>query len=101
VGTVGDRYQLYLNGDRQVTILATGWESTADADEFDQAMRRRLPGKRSYLVGANYILMLGDYGDKADDLAFKAMEGASFWPRDESVGKWPPEKGPEVWLGYD
>lgn len=101
VGTIGDVFQLYVNGSRKVTVLATAWESTAQADEFERVLRPRT-GKRAYIFGANYVVLVGDVGDKADALAAAAFEGAGFWPRDESVGQWPPaDRGPDMWLGED
>jgi hypothetical protein len=100
-GTVGDRFQLYVNGDQKVTVLVTGWESVSEADEFERVMRPRT-GKRAYIYGANYVLITGNFGDKSEALAAAAFEGAHFWPRDESVGQWPPPaRGPDEWLGED
>jgi hypothetical protein len=77
VGTAGDVYQHYVNGEQKVTVLLTRWDSPADAEEFGQALVR----KNRYFVryGVNFLMLSGDFGDKAEALATAAMAGRSFY----------------------
>ena len=52
-GWDGDRYAVYVNGDDEVLVLSTAWDSAADQDEFTVAyteyaqVKYGQPGKRS------------------------------------------------------
>ncbi len=77
-GALGDVYQHYTNGDRTTTVLMTRWESERDAEQFHRAMRetRNLTIVR---FGVNFIVLAGDFGDKAQPLAAEAMRSMSYW----------------------
>ena len=76
-GTAGDAYQHYVNGDRSVTILLTRWESVRDADEFQRTLRA---GRRTlFRFGANLLMLMGDFGDKAEPLAAECARTVKYW----------------------
>jgi hypothetical protein len=76
-GTAGDLFHHYVNGDRRVTVLATRWESTRDADEFDEALVR---ARRTFFrYGTNIAVLAGDFGDRGDALAQAAFDGTRYW----------------------
>ena len=77
VGTIGDLFHHYVNGDRRATVLLTRWETTRDAEEFERA----LLGKRRFVrFGVNFLLLAGEIGDKDEALALAAFEQAAYWP---------------------
>jgi hypothetical protein len=76
-GTTGDVFHHYVNGERRVTLLATRWESTRDADEFDEALVR---GKRTFFrYGVNFVVAAGDIGEAGDALATAAFDSVRYW----------------------
>jgi hypothetical protein len=98
-GTIGDCYQQYKNEDRRITVFVSGWESAGEAQAFAKAIRP-MKGRHDYLFGGNHLMFFGDLpdADTIDKLANTAFEGTSYWPHDEGVGKWPPDRGPELYL---
>ena len=76
-GNVGDVYHHYVNGDRKVTVFLTRWESLRDGDEFLRTLR--MPSRTIYRVGANIVILVGDFGDKGQALAADAARGLKFW----------------------
>lgn len=77
VGNAGDVYQHYVNGEQKVTVLLTRWESPGDAEEFGRALVRK--GRYFVRYGVNFLMLSGDFGDKAEALAAAAMAGRSFY----------------------
>ncbi len=76
-GTAGDAYQHYVNGERSVTVLLTRWESVRDADEFQRTLRG---GHRTlFRFGANLLMLMGDFGDKAEPLAAECARSVAYW----------------------
>jgi len=76
-GTSGDAYQHYVDGERQVTVLLTRWESVRDADEFQRSLRG---GRRTlYRFGANLLFLMGDFGDRGQALAAEAARSVKYW----------------------
>jgi hypothetical protein len=76
-GTAGDVYHHYVNGERSVTLLLTRWESVRDADEFQRTLK---PGRRKlFRFGANLLMLMGDYGDKAEPLAGECARSVKYW----------------------
>jgi hypothetical protein len=78
-GNAGDLYQHYVNGDRKVTVFLTRWESPRDADEFLKNLRLRPIPKTIFRVGVNFVILLGDFGDRGQALATEATRGLSYW----------------------
>lgn len=78
-GNVGDRYQHYVSGEQKVTVFLTRWESSRDADEFQRTLRLRPINKAIFRVGVNFVILLGDFGDKGQVLATEATRGLRFW----------------------
>jgi hypothetical protein len=97
--TAGDVYQHYVNGDKRVTVLVTGWQDVYRARAF-QKMLKVGPDRTDFILGASHLVFLGDVGgpDKALALAQAAFEGYRYWPHDEGVSHWPPVRGPELGL---
>jgi hypothetical protein len=58
-GWGGDLYHHYSNGRRSVTLLATVWDTPADAREFEAALRP-LAGRSSLREDAAVVLVAGD-----------------------------------------
>ena len=57
--------------------VLTRWESVRDADEFQRTLR---PGRRKlFRFGANLLMLMGDYGDKAEPLAGECARGVKYW----------------------
>jgi hypothetical protein len=77
VGTLGDVYQHYVNGEKTATALLTRWETERDAAEFDRALMSR--GKRFYRYGVSLLVLAGDVGESADAVALTAFQGATYW----------------------
>ena len=79
-GNEGDVYHHYLNGERRVTVFLTRWESLRDGDEFLKTLR--VPSRTIFRVGANIVVLVGDFGDKGQTLASDAVRGVKFWAGD-------------------
>ena len=75
-GWGGDRWQLYANGDRRVTLLATVWDSPSDANQFEAALVTHEAGvsRRRWRQGDAVVLVAGDAGDRADAVAAAALK---------------------------
>ena len=58
-GWDGDRWELWMHGDRAVVLLGTLWDSPRDAQEFANALPRR-PGLRRQVRGDAVALIAGD-----------------------------------------
>jgi len=71
-GWDGDLWQLYARGDMRVTILASLWDSEADAAQFAEAIKRE--GRTVRVSGDVVVLVAGDAGDAAAALAADALE---------------------------
>lgn len=99
-GTIGDMFQQYVNGDRRLTVWVTGWESEAKAQAFARTLPPPTQRRLYFSYGANHLVLMGELGDasKAEKLAIAALQGASYWPHDEGVKKWPPDHGPDTYL---
>jgi len=78
-GNVGELYQHYVSGERKVTVLLTRWESLRDAQEFLRTLRLRPINRSIFQVGANIVLLLGDFDDKGQALAAEAVSGLKYW----------------------
>jgi Peptidase family M48 len=76
-GNAGDVYHHYVNGERKVTVSLTRWETLRDGDEFLRTLR--MPSRTIYRVGANVVILVGDFGDKGQTLAGEAARGLKFW----------------------
>ena len=76
-GNVGDVYHHYVNGERKVTVSLTRWETLRDGDEFLKSLRGA--NKTVYRVGANIVVLVGDFGDKGQALAADAARGLKYW----------------------
>jgi hypothetical protein len=75
-GWGGDRWQIYRNGGRAVSVLASVWDSERDAREFAAALR--LPaGAAAKRRGAAVVVVAGDAGAAARDLQRLALAAAS------------------------
>jgi len=79
-GNAGDVYHHYVNGARKLTVFLTRWESLRDGDEFLKALRGA--DKRLYRVGANVVMLVGDFGDRGQELAAEASRGLKYWAGD-------------------
>jgi len=79
-GNEGDVYHHYVNGERRVTVFLTRWESLRDGDEFLKTLR--VPSPTIFRVGANIVVLVGDFGDKGQALASDAVRGVKFWAGD-------------------
>src|SRR5262245_29134401 len=78
IGTQGDTYHHYVNGDRSVTVLLTRWESMRDAEQFDKALISR--GKYFMRYGAHVLVLAGDVDPaQGPTLASAALQGVSYW----------------------
>jgi hypothetical protein len=78
-GNAGDIYHHYVNGDRKVTVLLTQWESLRDSDEFQRTLRGA--NKTLYRIGANIVVLVGDFGDKGEAIAAEAARNLTYWER--------------------
>lgn len=79
IGLAGDLFQHYFNGAQRLTLLATLWDSEADAREFASALTP-VAGRRSYRFGAAVLLVAGDVPERFDELApltLGALSGAA------------------------
>jgi len=79
-GNEGDVYHHYVSGERKVTVFLTRWESLRDGDEFLKGLR--VPNRTIFRVGANIVVLVGDFGDKGQALASDAVRGVKFWAGD-------------------
>jgi hypothetical protein len=78
IGTQGDVYHHYVNGERSVTVLLTRWESMRDAEQFDKALKSR--GKYFLRYGAHVLVLAGDVeAAQGPPLASTALQGVSYW----------------------
>jgi len=71
-GWGGDRWQHYRSAERRATLLATRWDTEADAGEFERAVggRERLTVARQ---GDAVVIVAGDAGDRAAAVAAVAL----------------------------
>jgi hypothetical protein len=76
-GNAGELYHHYVNGDRKVTLLLTRWETLRDADEFQRSLRGA--NKTLYRLGANIIVLVGDFGDRGQAIAAEAARTVPYW----------------------
>jgi hypothetical protein len=99
-GTIGDCFQLYVNGDQRFTVFVTGWQSEAKAQAFARTLPPQNERRVYFRYGVNHLVLMGDFGDveKAQLLAITALQDATYWPHDEGVGKWPPDRGPDYYI---
>jgi hypothetical protein len=78
IGTQGDVYHHYVNGERSLTVLLTRWESMRDAEQFDKALISR--GKYFLRYGAHVLVLAGDVEPgTGPQLASAALQGISYW----------------------
>lgn len=78
IGTQGDVYHHYQNGERSMTVLLTRWESMRDAEQFDRALVSR--GKYFLRYGAHVLVLAGDVdAAQGPTLASAALQGVSYW----------------------
>jgi hypothetical protein len=77
IGTMGDVYHHYVNGEQSVTALMTRWESMRDAEQFDKALINR--GRYFLRYGVHVLVLAGDVEGRGPDLAAAAMQGVSYW----------------------
>ncbi|HET8646790.1 MAG TPA: hypothetical protein VFO85_14945, partial [Vicinamibacteria bacterium] len=76
IGTQGDIYHHYVNGERSLTVLLTRWESMRDAEQFDKALISR--GKYFLRYGAHVLVLAGDLEPgSGPTLASAALQGVS------------------------
>jgi hypothetical protein len=71
-GWDGDLWQLYGRDDRRVTVLASMWDSAADAVQFADAIRR--PGRTVAAAGDAVVLATGDASASLEAAAARALE---------------------------
>jgi len=75
-GWGGDRWQVYRNGERGVSVLASVWDSERDAREFAAALR--LPtGAAVKRRGEAVVVVAGDAGAAARDVQRLALAAAA------------------------
>ena len=80
IGTQGDVYHHYVNGERSITVLLTRWESLRDAEQFDRALLSR--GKYFLRYGAHILVLAGDVdASQGPAIASHALAGVSYWVR--------------------
>jgi hypothetical protein len=70
-GWGGDLYHHYVNGTRNVTVLATVWDAAADAAEFDKALAAT--GRRTWRKGDTVVVVAGDAADRQQALAVAVL----------------------------
>jgi hypothetical protein len=73
-GWGGDRWNLYRNGEKAVTVLATSWDTEKDAREFEAGLTLP-PGTTVRRKGETVVVIAGDAGDRAKKLADRAVAG--------------------------
>jgi len=80
IGTSGDVYHHYVNGEKSLTVLLTRWETLRDAEQFDTALVSR--GKYFLRYGAHVLVLAGDVDPAAGPaLASAALQGVGYWPK--------------------
>ena len=73
-GWGGDRWYLYRNGDRALTVLATSWDTTNDAREFESGLA--LPaGTLVKRKGDAVVVIAGDVAGNGKKIADRALAG--------------------------
>jgi hypothetical protein len=77
VGTVGDTYHHYVDGERKLTLLLTRWETERDAEEFERSLVQK--GRYFFRYGVNFLVLAGDFGDRAEAVALAAFQGQRFY----------------------
>lgn len=75
-GWGGDLYHHYINGTRNVTVLATVWDTEKDAVEFEKALPA-LASRRAWRRGATVVVIGGDAADRHQALAERILETAA------------------------
>jgi hypothetical protein len=75
-GWGGDRWQLYRNGTKAVSVFASVWDSERDAREFASALRMPA-GASATRRGAAVVVVAGDAGGAERDLRRQALDGAA------------------------
>jgi hypothetical protein len=73
-GWGGDHWNLYRNGEKAVTVLATSWDTEKDAREFEAGLTLP-PGATVRRKGETVVVIAGDAGDRAKKLADRAVAG--------------------------
>jgi hypothetical protein len=73
-GWGGDRWHLYGDGTRHVTVLVTRWDDAAEAREFESALVPR-DGLRVWRQDDAVVLVAGDAGRHAEALARAHLRG--------------------------
>jgi hypothetical protein len=71
-GWAGDLYQHYTKAGSAVTVLATRWDSEADAIEFERAVA--WPEDRRARRGRGLVMVAGDVGSAGPGLTRSALE---------------------------
>jgi hypothetical protein len=66
-GWGGDLYHHYVNGTRNVTVLATVWDTAADAAEFEKTLAAT--GRRTWRKGDAVVVIAGDAADRHQAMA--------------------------------
>jgi hypothetical protein len=80
IGTSGDLYHHYVNGEKSLTVLLTRWETLRDAEQFDKALLSR--GKYFLRYGVHVLVLAGEVDPALGPaLATAAMQGISYWPK--------------------
>lgn len=73
-GWGGDRWNLYRNGDRAITVLATSWDTAGDAREFEASLA--LPaGAIVKRKGDAVVVVAGDAAEEGKRIAGRALAG--------------------------
>ncbi|HZN01974.1 MAG TPA: hypothetical protein VFD06_00155, partial [Candidatus Polarisedimenticolia bacterium] len=73
-GWGGDRWNLYRNGEQAITVLATSWDTTNDAREFETGLA--LPeGTFVKRKGDAVVIVAGDAAEKGKKIADRAISG--------------------------
>jgi hypothetical protein len=73
-GWGGDRWNLYRNGERAICVLATSWDTTGDAREFEAGLA--LPeGTIVRRKGDAVVAIAGDVAEKGKKIADRALAG--------------------------
>jgi len=76
-GNAGELYHHYVNGDKKVTVLVTRWETLRDADEFQRSLRGA--NKTLYRMGANIVVLVGDFGERGEAIAAEVARALPYW----------------------
>jgi hypothetical protein len=70
-GWGGDAFHHYVDGGKAVTVLASYWDSDADAGEFAAAAKAR--GRRAWRYKDAVVIVAGDAEERAEDVAVQAL----------------------------